>query len=325
MKYLKRILLAAVCAILLAGLTMNMSSCSILAIYAITKAIASNDEAPNDEVNSNTAIYWEEDTLGTEGYFHEHCFDQENTDYQYIYSDANCTEAMRFYYSCSCGEVGWETFAVGEPLGHTYDQKIADSAYYVGGNKYYYSCVCGARGNETFYMGGDNSKPPMIYDGFTPISKTVFGLGPAFVHTTPDGGMNYCGEIDISDVLYVEATDGEWYKIQGAMFGYDYVYVSCNDVTDNYDKVNFEQVNEGVTAHTNGKEEFAYLSRGLIERDYVAGIGSGKIMDVIAINKTGDWALVCYVGRDDLKGFYCDGSVYYYCPVRYLEIVGLNI
>ena len=323
MKILKRILLAAVCAILLAGLTMNMSSCSILAIYAITKAIASNDEAPNDEVNSNTAIYWEEDTLGTEGYFHEHCFDQENTDYQYIYSDANCTEAMRFYYSCSCGEVGWETFAVGEPLGHTYDQKIADSAYYVGGNKYYYSCVCGARGNETFYMGGDNSKPPMIYDGFTPISKTVFGLGSGNVHTTPDSGKNYCGEIAVADIFYIEATDGEWYKIQGTMFGYEYVYVRCEDVTDNHNKVCFNYVEENVTAWVKDGVKGAYLCEGLNDNDYVGYVVGGSYMDVISINNTGDWVLVCYVGNDG-KGTYFDGSVYYYCPVWCLELVGLD-
>ncbi len=36
-------------------------------------------------------------------------------------SDADCTNKATYYFVCDCGEIGTETFEVGEPLGHLYD------------------------------------------------------------------------------------------------------------------------------------------------------------------------------------------------------------
>ena len=319
MKILKRILLATVCAVLLAGLTMNLSSCSLIAIYAITRAITeSRDEAPDEEATNCGYDMFVEGTL------HFCCYDQKNTDYMYLCNEATCTEPMRFYYSCECGEMSWDiTFDVGEPKGHVYDRQVPDAAYYIEGNMYYYSCECGAVGEEIFYMGGEIVEPPRYDDGYTIVSKTVFGLGSGDVHTTPDSGKNYCGEIAVMEIFYVEATDGEWYKIQGTMFGYEYVYVRCEDVTDNHDKVCFNYVDKNVTAGVKDGVKGAYLCEGLNDNEYVGFVLSGAYMDVISINKTRDWVLVCYVGNDG-KGTYFDGSVYYYCPVWCLELVGLD-
>ena len=44
----------------------------------------------------------------------EHNFDQENTDAQYKATDATCTAAATYFYSCSCGAKGSEVFFYGE-------------------------------------------------------------------------------------------------------------------------------------------------------------------------------------------------------------------
>lgn len=49
-----------------------------------------------------------------------HVFDQKNTDAKYLKSEATCTSAAVYYYSCVCGEKGTETFTHGEPLAHSY-------------------------------------------------------------------------------------------------------------------------------------------------------------------------------------------------------------
>lgn len=49
---------------------------------------------------------------------HRHVYDQQVTSDRYLASAATCTEAATYYYSCTCGEKGTETFAYGAALGH---------------------------------------------------------------------------------------------------------------------------------------------------------------------------------------------------------------
>ncbi len=53
---------------------------------------------------------------------HTHTFDQRVATSDYLASAANCTEPAKYYYSCTCGEKGTETFTDGAALGHTYAQ-----------------------------------------------------------------------------------------------------------------------------------------------------------------------------------------------------------
>ncbi len=53
---------------------------------------------------------------------HIHAFDKQVITEEYKATDATCTEAATYYYSCSCGEKGTETFAMGEALGHEYSE-----------------------------------------------------------------------------------------------------------------------------------------------------------------------------------------------------------
>lgn len=63
-------------------------------------------------------------TVDVEKLGDEHVFDQKVVDAKYLKSEATCTEAAVYYYSCVCGESskdhGGETFTNGEALGHSY-------------------------------------------------------------------------------------------------------------------------------------------------------------------------------------------------------------
>lgn len=50
-----------------------------------------------------------------------HVYDQQVKDDTYKASDATCTEAKKYYYSCICGAKGTEVFTDGDPLGHTWE------------------------------------------------------------------------------------------------------------------------------------------------------------------------------------------------------------
>ena len=51
---------------------------------------------------------------------HTHSFTVQTAEQAYIASAATCTQAATYYYSCSCGEKGEETFAYGSALGHEF-------------------------------------------------------------------------------------------------------------------------------------------------------------------------------------------------------------
>ncbi len=55
-----------------------------------------------------------------------HDYAEQNTDAQYLASEATCTSAAVYYYSCSCGEKGTDTFASGSEFGHNYKDGECD-------------------------------------------------------------------------------------------------------------------------------------------------------------------------------------------------------
>ena len=57
-----------------------------------------------------------------------HVYDQQVKDDTYKASDATCTEAKKYYYSCICGAKGTEVFTDGDPLGHTWEAWQRDGA-----------------------------------------------------------------------------------------------------------------------------------------------------------------------------------------------------
>ena len=60
---------------------------------------------------------------------HTHTFTEQTVKDDYLSTAADCTNKAKYYYSCSCGEKGTETFEYGEPLGHNLsDWKIQKKA-----------------------------------------------------------------------------------------------------------------------------------------------------------------------------------------------------
>ena len=75
---------------------------------------------------------------------HTHNFNQKNTSETYLKSAATCTKKAVYYYSCTCGEKGTETFESGETLAHTWETKWANND-----SKHWHECtVCKTKGDE---------------------------------------------------------------------------------------------------------------------------------------------------------------------------------
>ena len=75
---------------------------------------------------------------------HVHSYTEKNTDAKYLKSAATCTAKAVYYYSCSCGEKGTETFESGETLAHTWETKWA-----INDSKHWHECtVCKTKGDE---------------------------------------------------------------------------------------------------------------------------------------------------------------------------------
>ena len=129
---------------------------------------------------------------------HSHDYTEKNTSEEYLAAEANCQSAASYYYSCSCGEAGTETFTSGD-LGHSFviadvaAKYRASSANCGSGARYYYSCTCGAAGTETFENG-------------RPLSE----------HHTEGGKCTVCGLPESSAGLGLELNpDGRGYTVVG--------------------------------------------------------------------------------------------------------------
>lgn len=60
---------------------------------------------------------------------HIHSFTEKNTDTKYLKRPAECTSAAIYYYSCTCGEKGYDTFVYGTSIGHNV---VIESGYPAG-------------------------------------------------------------------------------------------------------------------------------------------------------------------------------------------------
>lgn len=80
---------------------------------------SASSEEPSESSESTPIPSSEEPSTSSEP-AHEHVFNQEVASEEYLASPATCTEKAKYYYSCTCGEKGSETFEYGEPLGHSF-------------------------------------------------------------------------------------------------------------------------------------------------------------------------------------------------------------
>ena len=84
---------------------------------------------------------------------HTHSFDCENPDEIYLKSAATCRARAVYYYSCSCGVSGEETFTSGETLPHHYSD-----GWFANGEKHWRACTaCGQRSEEAAHEDTDGN------------------------------------------------------------------------------------------------------------------------------------------------------------------------
>ena len=85
-------------------------------------------------------------------------FDVEEPKAKYIKTRSTCTQLAEYYYSCSCGAIGEETFYYGDYAGHVYSKNVdeiylAKEATVKTSAVYYKSCSCGHISDVTFEHG----------------------------------------------------------------------------------------------------------------------------------------------------------------------------
>ena len=64
---------------------------------------------------------------GNGGNGHTHAYTEKNTTDEYLKTAADCNNPATYWYSCACGEIGAETYFVGEALGHHYENGVCSS------------------------------------------------------------------------------------------------------------------------------------------------------------------------------------------------------
>ena len=75
---------------------------------------------------------------------HVHSYTEKNTDEKYLKTPATCTAKAVYYYSCSCGNKGTETFESGDVLAHSWG-----TVWVSDGSKHWHECtVCKTKGDE---------------------------------------------------------------------------------------------------------------------------------------------------------------------------------
>lgn len=91
---------------------------------------------------------------------HVHSYTIQNIEDKYLKDEATCTTAKVYYYSCSCGQKGSETFSYGDALGHDYTIEDATNDCFKEESTcnhaalYYKRCSrCNQIGDKTFEYG----------------------------------------------------------------------------------------------------------------------------------------------------------------------------
>lgn len=128
---------------------------------------SANDGSGMAPVTTNQTVYG-----GFTDNNHVHSYDQKVASEVYLAKAATCTAKAVYYYSCTCGAKGTETFedTSGAFGSHNFTKQVVDAEYLASAASctekaaYYYSCsVCGEKGTETFESG--NTLPHEYVDG----------------------------------------------------------------------------------------------------------------------------------------------------------------
>lgn len=89
----------------------------------------------------------------TPAWGHTHTFDRQDTDAKYLKSAATCTAKAVYYYSCTCGVSGEETFTFGGPVAHNYETEWSKD-----GSSHWHACTeCGDKTDKEAHVDEDQN------------------------------------------------------------------------------------------------------------------------------------------------------------------------
>ncbi|MBQ3019473.1 MAG: hypothetical protein IJD77_02635 [Clostridia bacterium] len=141
---------------------------------------------------------------------HSHVFNQQNTNEKYISSAATCTEKAKYFYSCSCGLKGTETFEYGEAAGHQYS-----SAWSYNDTHHWHAATC-----EHFSEKKDNGEHDWN-DGVVTTEPTTTSKGvKTFTCET-------CNKTKTEDVPKLEDVHTHNYNVQNTNSNYKKSDATC--------------------------------------------------------------------------------------------------
>ena len=164
---------------------------------------------------------------------HSHTYNQKVVDDKYLNKAADCENAATYYFSCTCGDKGTETFADGEKLGHAWDDgEITTEPDCENTGVRTYTCERGCTKTETVdalnhaWDDGEITTEPdcenagvRTYTCERGCTKTeeVEKLG----HNYKDGACTRCGEDDPNSVpaTPVKPAKPNWKNLLDKIFG----------------------------------------------------------------------------------------------------------
>ena len=119
-----------------------------------------------------------------------HSYTQKNTASQYKKSDATCTSAAVYYYSCTCGAVGTSTFTSGSALGHTYTNSCDTSCDRCGATRsitHSYSSTWSSDSSQHWHVctvcGTKKDAAAHVYDNACDTTCNVCGATRSITHS----------------------------------------------------------------------------------------------------------------------------------------------
>ena len=163
-------------------------------------------------------------------------FVNKSTDDSYLKSEASCTAAAEYYYSCSCGKMGFDTFTDGDLLEHDFSRMVANAAFLkeeatcTSLPEYYYSCSCKKAGTETFTVGAyaeHNYSKEIVSERYLKSEATFYS--PALYYKSCVCGMYGNSVFMYGDILLNENSDYmprsltiSFYDISDLTYGFTY-------------------------------------------------------------------------------------------------------